>query len=570
MTQDGDWILPSSATTAPTARNSYPAVASIGRLEDGSTVFTDLEADSVLHLVGNRYRAAELLRNIALELGTSVWAEDLELIVVGLDPDLTPLGHHKVETFDDLRPALQRFTDGLDLSVSELDTGQDGAPARRAAGDPSDALVVTVLVVHGVDLYDERLLKDVCERLLARGRTSAVVLTSSTATSLPGPRLSVDEDGILADVEWAGGHVRAEQMPQDLAVSLLDVLATAQAPDEPVPPAAEEHPWAQQMTIDGAWDPELDEPEPAAEPLPSPARTTEQERRLVRVENDDPDLDDDLAEWGDTETPARPLIAVLGEPQVRAPGGPPPIRAAWQIEVVVYLAFHERGVSREKLTTDLWPDNKATSASNVRRTVAELRPWIGKHPTRPDIEFIPSLSTSGDGRYRITGHLLDWELFRRLRKRAQARAAAGHIADARADYLNALRLVRGPILSPLRNRGYAWLNNPDQHHDTLIPGFVIDTAHELVDLSLAEDDIEKARWAAEVGRLVDPDSTHDSPFLDLMRISHAEGDTGAMRQYAELLLAERDFEVGEDLPPESFEVFNRLFPNGLGRAVDDR
>jgi hypothetical protein len=54
-----------------------------------------------------------------------------------------------------------------------------------------------------------------------------------------------------------------------------------------------------------------------------------------------------------------------------------------------------------------------------------------------------------------------------------------------------------------------------------------------------------------------------------MRIAHAEGNTGAMRQYAELLLAERDFEIGEDLPPESFAVFHELFPNGLNRTVDD-
>jgi hypothetical protein len=36
-----------------------------------------------------------------------------------------------------------------------------------------------------------------------------------------------------------------------------------------------------------------------------------------------------------------------------------------------------------------------------------------------------------------------------------------------------------------------------------------------------------------------------------------------MREQADLLLAERGFEVGEDLPPESFAVFDALFPNGL-------
>ncbi|SDG77396.1 LysM peptidoglycan-binding domain-containing protein [Pseudonocardia oroxyli] len=568
-TAEGDWLLPTATTAPTTARNGYPALASLGRLDDGSTVFTDLEADGVLHLVGSRHQAGDLLRHITLELGTSEWADDLELIVVGLEPDLTPLGHHKVETFRDLDEALQRFTTILDASAPELDGSDIPAPARRAAGDPSEALVVRVLVVHAVDMYDEQLLHDTCDRLLGRGRTSAVVLTSSTATPLPGPRLSIDQDGVLADIEWAGERVKAEQLSRELGQGLLDILATADEPDQPVPPARGDQPWAQQMTLDGSWEPEPAEIVPDDPPEPFPQRTTKQERRLTRVENDDPDLDDDLAEWGDTETPARPLVAVLGKPAVRAPGGPPPGRAAWQIEVVVYLAFHERGVSREKMATDLWVDGKAASPSGVRRTIAELRPWIGKHPTRPDVEFVPSLSTSGDGRYRLTGHLLDWDLFRRLRKRAQARAAAGRVDDARADYRSALRLVRGPVLSPRRDRGYAWLSNPDQHHDALIPGFVIDTAHELVDLALANDDLEEARWAAEIARMVDPDSTHDNPFLDLMRIAHAEGDTGAMRQYAELLLAERDFEVGEDLPPASFEVFHRLFPNGLGRPVDD-
>jgi hypothetical protein len=48
-----------------------------------------------------------------------------------------------------------------------------------------------------------------------------------------------------------------------------------------------------------------------------------------------------------------------------------------------------------------------------------------------------------------------------------------------------------------------------------------------------------------------------------MRIAHAAGDLDEMRTHAELLLAERDFEVGEELSPESFAVFDRLFPHGL-------
>jgi hypothetical protein len=48
-----------------------------------------------------------------------------------------------------------------------------------------------------------------------------------------------------------------------------------------------------------------------------------------------------------------------------------------------------------------------------------------------------------------------------------------------------------------------------------------------------------------------------------MRIAHAAGDLDEMRTHAELLLAQRGFDVGEDLPPDSFAVFDRLFPHGL-------
>jgi hypothetical protein len=80
---------------------------------------------------------------------------------------------------------------------------------------------------------------------------------------------------------------------------------------------------------------------------------------------------------------------------------------------------------------------------------------------------------------------------------------------------------------------------------------------------LDTSDLDTARTAAATAQTVDPDRTSDRPFTDLMRIAHAAGDLDEMRTHAELLLAERDFEVGEDLPPESFAVFNQLFPHGL-------
>ena len=151
---------------------------------------------------------------------------------------------------------------------------------------------------------------------------------------------------------------------------------------------------------------------------------------------------------------------------------------------MIYLALHPHGVDRDKLMTDLWPDGSAVQPATIRRAIAEARAWTGRDTTTdPPAEFIPAISPAGGDRYRLTGHLTDWDLFRRLRKRAQARTNADQMTGAVADYTAALALVRGPVLHPLRSRGYAWLHNPDQRHADLIPGYVIDTAHELVDLS---------------------------------------------------------------------------------------
>ena len=182
--------------------------------------------------------------------------------------------------------------------------------------------------------------------------------------------------------------------------------------------------------------------------------------------------------------------------------------------------------------TDLWPDGNQVAVGTVRTSLYGARRWAGRGlDGDPDRSFISDLNH--DQTYRLRGHLLDYDLFRRLRKRAQARHAAHH-PGAIADYQAALRLVRGPVLSGLRPTGYAWLNNHDQRHDLQIPGYLVDTAHELVDIALTNGDIELARWAAETARSLDIDGIFDRPLTDLMRVAHASGAhlaDGALRPH---------------------------------------
>jgi len=379
---------------------------------------------------------------------------------------------------------------------------------------------------------------------------------------------------------------------------LVELFAVCDAEDEPIPPATDPDRWAQEMDAAGSLTtertPGLDTDEDPTAGVTTPngpadaaevsaddedqatiaaadgaeedgrllelnPKTRQAVARLERVERADPDLDGDLAAYEDQGTSTRPGIGILGEPVVRAAGKVPTNRHPWYCEVMVYLALHPRGVTADKALTDLWPDGrggdgKPVAAVTLRRAMSAARQWVGGEA------YLPAMGA--EGLYRLRGHLLDWDLFRRLRKRAEARQEAGH-DGAVADYRAALRLVRGPVLSPLRPGGYAWLTNPDQQHDVHIPGVVTDTTHALVDLALAADDLALARWAAEVALLVDEHRSLDRPMVDLMRVLHAEGHLGEAERVARQLLALTEVDVPEQLSPETCEAITALFPSGL-------
>jgi hypothetical protein len=310
-------------------------------------------------------------------------------------------------------------------------------------------------------------------------------------------------------------------------------------------------------------DEDPDEDSAGAAPVPPTDVDPEALRRLRIVEHQDPHLDADLAAWHATGPPARPMIAILGDVTVRAPGTPPSTRPNWFTEVLVYLSLHPAGVTASKAAHDLWPDGYRISPATLRHAFFGARRWAGKGlGGDPAASYVSGMQH--DGSYRLRGHLLDWDLFRRLRKRGQARHTAGH-PGAVTDYEAALGLVRGPVLNGLRPGGYAWLNNHDQRHDLQIPGFIVDTAHELVDIALAAGDTTTARRAAEQARMVDSDVAYDRPLIDLMRIAHAEDNQSELELHASVLLDARGFDVPEELAPDSFTVLNELLPAGPRR-----
>jgi hypothetical protein len=271
----------------------------------------------------------------------------------------------------------------------------------------------------------------------------------------------------------------------------------------------------------------------------------------------DPQLDADLARWHEENgRRSAPLVAVLGEPAVRAPGTAP--AEPRYAEALVHLALHPQGVTPEQARADLWPDGA------VDEEMARVVAWAGTdRRTRPPTSFV---STDSDGRYRLRGHLLDWELFERLRLRGRDRAARNQPGGT-ADYRSALRLVRGPILRPPTDAGYRWVARDGRRMDRYILRSVVAAAHELVDLALAADDTATAQRAAELARKTDVRHSFDRPLTDLMRVAHARSNPAEVERLAAVLLDLRGVEVAEELAPVTFAVVDTLLPDGVTRPA---
>ena len=265
-----------------------------------------------------------------------------------------------------------------------------------------------------------------------------------------------------------------------------------------------------------------------------PNRRAARLRRLIRS------LDDDLAEWRDAEG-SLPKLQLLGPVTVIAQGDAPTAiveRKAYFTELVTFLALHPTGVSSRQVREAL-----GMTQSRARTDLGYVRTWFGTNP-RTGAPHLPPATTSpahrdrGASGYQLNDVLVDLDLFRRLRARAQARGA-----DGMADLVAALELVTGEPFSALRDPGWSWLLDDERVHETAVFA-VVDVAHIVATDALSRGDLARARFAAETGCAAAP---YDEVCrLDLAKVAEAEGhDT-----LAEQILDEHVFNRTDDhLPP---------------------
>lgn len=266
----------------------------------------------------------------------------------------------------------------------------------------------------------------------------------------------------------------------------------------------------------------------------------------------DPGLDADLAAWWDEEVRA-PRLRLLGPVRARTWGRPLVERKAYVTELLAYLALHPGGVTAAQIAEAF-----GITQAKTRDYINRCREWLGTDPANgtlhlPHAQDSPAARERGGNVYQVLGVLVDVDLFRRLRVRAEARGGPAGIADLK----EALRLVEGTPFGQLRRGGWAWLYEGDRidHHMVCA---VVDVAHVVATHDLTIGDLPGARAAAQVAHLAAP--YEEITTLDLAAITAREGHTHQAVQLLKEQVCNRTDDPDmppADLPERTQQIIDR-------------
>lgn len=539
---------PSDDVIAP-----YPLLVSVGRDDEGAMHLVNLEHLGVASLMGDSETTTALGRHLAAELALNPWSVLVEVNVIGFSEELADL--------DTLR--LHHHSDGEKViaSISEA-----LASAQESGSDDPDPYWAVITSISELGEFAELLTSSSAPRLGAALVTVTVPVPGSTV-------IEVDSRGRLLshalglDLQAAG----LTTLEASACAAIVDLTRDSEAISFPAITSAPEG-WRALADHSGALHHDLTEAReahsasersllrnPTDEYVDAAATTREDIATLApivpqqvrrRVEESDPTLDDNVADWFDAEN-GRPRLTLLGPVNAQAHGVVATSiakRKPYFIELLAFLALHPEGVTGSAVA-----DAFSIAASRARTDLGSLRAWLGKNPLTgkdhlPRANASPLYRETGVKTYQVQDVLVDLDLFRRLRARGEARGAEG-IADLRA----ALSLVEGVPFSHLRERGWSWLLDDERLHET-IGCSIVDAAHIIVVDAISRNDLATARDAAETACRAAP--YDDICRLDLVKVTEVEGhiETADRMLVDDVLNRTDDYMPPVDLPARTGDV----------------
>jgi DNA-binding SARP family transcriptional activator len=542
------WPEPHDAEVSRVTEAPCPALVTVGRSDSGPCL-VNLEAMGSLAVSGEPTACDGLLRALALELATSFWADQFDLVLVGFGQELSRF--ERVRVMADAAPLIRelehRGRDGRSL----LHTAgyRSFGEARMVAGsDTWDALVVlcgpSVGPSEARDLVDQA----------GDAETGLAVVVCGDAD---GSRhtLTLDGTGTSSPLDLLGTVVWPQRVESSELEGLGGLLTTA-ADLSSVPASVDPYrsiraplPRVRPERIEGP-DPSGDENDDkqtaprtreGSEPSGMDSRARSSPAMPDLAARDETanihgsDVGSIANPEGGSEDHPEVEVQVLGTVEVR--GNARQFTRAWAKELVIYLALHPGGVSNDTWATALWPD-RLMAASSLHSTASVARRSLGQ--ARDGGDHLPK----AHGRLVLADTVgTDWDRFVRLADSDQP----GH-------WRGAMKLVRGRPFDGLRASDWPILEGLS----AAVEASVVDVATRLASHCLAARDPAGAEWAARRGLLVSP--YDERLYRILLRSSDLAGNpAGVESVMSELLhLVADGVEPFDSIHPETTDLYRAL------------
>ncbi|MFJ6636738.1 hypothetical protein ACIQMR_36060 [Streptomyces sp. NPDC091376] len=540
--QGGWWILPTDADLLDQERASevpapYPGLVTVGSTEAGDLLLLNLAQLPSLLLDGNPVHITEVCTSLALELGMSPWASEVEVVTVGFGedlPQLLPTARiaHMRQAAHALRDLSERLLEAhqmpetshqpyLLLCASSLDA--DTAWEFADVIDKATTVPVTLIApataaaahfpeaeILNASLSEPQHLDYVGADITVQRLEHAAYLQITTALKVSG------QPPHPAEGPWQDVPEEPDSMQQPQPTTPQESLAIVTETTGPSPSAAaddggEIFPALLAATTDPSGlrllsaaepSPRAEEQHgPVSEPTTPPATQADEHQGAVE-KTAVPESED--CEAHDLNAPEIRVLGPVDVTGVANTGHGP------RMAQLAALLFFRPGRNADVLCSDMDPVSPWSSSTLNARMQGLRRSLMNDPAGNP---YVPRRS-SGDDPYRLSlGVRCDWTRFLQLVERALPLGPAGL-----TDLERALTLVRG---RPFGGKPLPWAEPYQQEMVTRI----IDVAHTIATYRTPagpHNDLSAARKAIATG--LDVDDTAELLYRDWLRIEHAAGN----------------------------------------------
>lgn len=519
--EGSSWLLPRDPDLLERMRSDpevrgmdtpVPGLVTLGRDEQG-LILLDLERVGSLSIAGSASEA--LAQAMAIEIACSRWSDQVDIIIVGMPPDMERL--ERVFHATNIASVVQRVDRRVRerRRLLEIVRSATNYATRWVEGGDAWDLCVVVCMNSAVDAEPEAL-----EELVELAGEGIVGLSVVFCSAEPHEsRTRITADGGPLSLEHLARDLHSvpestvwpQSIPPGFAAGVTSLVNLGSRLDA-VAPA--DSPYGE-TTLETDLD--VVSPSSSASSSGSPRARQQLSTRRKEVQS------------GEIE------VKVLGP--IEVVGADRPFTRAWALELVVYLAFHRSGASTDSWSTALWPDRLMAPAS-LHSTASAARRSLGVSQSGDD--HLPR----SHGRLSLgPGVTTDWDRFIGLSHE-----------EAPEAWKDAIGLIRGRPFDGLRSTDWALLEGIT----AMIESEVVDLASRCAEWFLARRDSSGAEWVARQALRVSP--YDERMYRVLMRAADVAGNPQGIESVMSELsrLVAEDVEPFDAVHPETLELYRTL------------